>query len=380
MDSAALKDSWALVAKSGDEVPLFFYSHLFLSHPDLRSMFPISMSAQRDRLVGALGRIVSNADQVDQVAPFIQQLGRDHRRFAVMTEHYPAVGASLLATLRHFLGPAWNERLATEWAEAYNLIATVMLTAAEQDGGPAFWNAEVLAVERRTLDVAVVQLRPEPGFEFMPGQSFAVEVPQRPRIWRYYSPANAPRPDGTIELHVQMIPGGEVSTAIVRATNAGDTVKIAAPVGERLTLPPDFRSDVVMVAGGTGLAPMRALIEQLDREWHEYGRAPQVHLFHGARVPWNLYEHRLLTQLGDRPWFTYTGAVSDDSSYPGPRGLIGSVAARSQQWRGRAAMVCGSNAMVEHTVRELTTAGMPPEDIRIEQFDDVTRKPLSRTR
>jgi NAD(P)H-flavin reductase len=97
-------------------------------------------------------------------------------------------------------------------------------------------------------------------------------------------------------------------------------------------------------------------------------------------VPWNLYEHRLFTQLDDRPWFTYTGAVSDDSSYPGQRGLVGSVAARSEQWRGRAAFVCGSNAMVEHTVRELTTAGMPPEDIRVEQFDDVTRKPLSRTR
>lgn len=373
MDSAALKESWALVAKSGDEVPLFFYSHLFLSHPELRSMFPISMSAQRDRLVGALGRIVSNADQVGEVAPFIQQLGRDHRRFAVVTEHYPAVGASLLATLRHFLGPAWTEKLAAEWAEAYNLIATVMLTAAEQDPGPAYWMADVLAIERRTLDVAVVQLRPEQGFGFLPGQSFAVEVPQRPRMWRYYSPANAPRPDGTVELHVQLIPGGQVSTAIVRSIGVGDQVKIAAPVGERLTLPPDTRPDMVMVAGGTGLAPMRALVEQIDREWREFGRAPQVHLFHGARVPWNLYEHRLLSQLAEQPWFSYTGAVSDDSSYPGPRGLIGSVAARSQQWRGRSAMVCGSLGMVEHTVRELTTAGMPPEDIRVEQFENVAR-------
>lgn len=380
MDSAALKDSWALVAKSGDEVPLFFYSHLFLSHPELRSMFPISMSAQRDRLVGALGHIVSNADQVDEVAPFIQQLGRDHRRFAVVAEHYPAVGGSLLATLQHFLGPAWNENLAAQWAEAYNLIATVMVTAAEQDNGPAFWTAEVLTVERRTLDVAVVQLRPEEGFDYRPGQSVAVEVPQRPRMWRYYSPANAPRPDRTMELHVQLVPGGQVSTAIARATAVGDTVKVAAPVGERLTLPPDSRRDMVMVAGGTGLAPLRAVIEQLDREWHEHGNVPRVHLFHGARMSWNLYEHRLLTKLGERPWFTYTGAVSDDSSYPGQRGLIGSVAARSEQWRGREAMVCGSSAMVEHTVRELTTAGMPPDDIRVEQFDDVTSKPLSKTR
>ena len=80
MDTAALKDSWELVAKSGDEVPLYFYSHLFLSRPDLRPMFPIAMTGQRDKLVGALGRIVSNVDQLDDVTPFIQQLGRDLRQ------------------------------------------------------------------------------------------------------------------------------------------------------------------------------------------------------------------------------------------------------------------------------------------------------------
>ena len=64
MDTAALKSSWEQVAKCGDEVPLFFYSHLFLAHPEVRSMFPISMAGQRDRLVGALGRIVSHVDDL----------------------------------------------------------------------------------------------------------------------------------------------------------------------------------------------------------------------------------------------------------------------------------------------------------------------------
>ena len=125
MDTAALRSSWDQVTSSGDEVPLFFYSHLFLSHPELRSMFPISMAAQRDRLVGALGRIVSNVDDLAQVTPFIEQLGRDHRRFSVVANHYNAVGASLLATLKHFLGPAWTDQLAGDWAAAYGIIARV---------------------------------------------------------------------------------------------------------------------------------------------------------------------------------------------------------------------------------------------------------------
>src|SRR5215217_4168682 len=114
MDTAALKGSWANVAAHGDDVPLYFYSHLFLRHPDVRSMFPIQMSGQRDKLVAALGSVVSNVDELDKVVPLLEQLGRDHRRFSVVTEHYEAVGASLLATLKHFLGrrgvPIWPTR------------------------------------------------------------------------------------------------------------------------------------------------------------------------------------------------------------------------------------------------------------------------------
>jgi Globin len=50
MDTAALKASWGKVVAAGDGVPLYFYSHLFLRHPELRSMFPIQMTAQRDKL------------------------------------------------------------------------------------------------------------------------------------------------------------------------------------------------------------------------------------------------------------------------------------------------------------------------------------------
>ena len=44
-------------------------THLFLSHPEVRSMFPIQMSGQRDKLVTALGAVVSNVDEIDKVLP-----------------------------------------------------------------------------------------------------------------------------------------------------------------------------------------------------------------------------------------------------------------------------------------------------------------------
>ncbi|MFD2083403.1 NAD(P)H-flavin reductase [Actinopolymorpha cephalotaxi] len=369
MDPAALQGSWQIVAKSGDDVPLFFYSHLFLSHPELRELFPISMAAQRDKLVGALGSVVSSVDRLEEVVPLIQQLGREHRRFSVVAEHYGAVGASLLATLKHFLGPAWTPELAADWSAAYGLIARTMVEAAEAAADtPAWWTAEVTAIERRTLDVSVLRLQPQEHYDYRAGQSFAMEIPQRPRLWRYFSPANAPRRDGSIELHVQLVDGGQVSTSIVRSTKVGDTVRLGAPIGTALTLPDDFEGDLLMVAGGTGLAPLRAVLEQLDRRWQVTGRTPRTHLFHGVRMPWSLYERELLSQLANRPWFDYTEAVSDDSSYPGARGPVGTVAARGGSWQGRTAMVCGSPAMVEHTVARLAEAGIPREHIRFESF------------
>ncbi|HEX6516237.1 MAG TPA: globin domain-containing protein [Nocardioidaceae bacterium] len=374
MDAAALKSSWEKVAKCGDEVPLFFYSHLFLSHPELRPMFPISMAAQRDRLVGALGRIVSNVDDLPSVTPFIQQLGRDHRRFSVVASHYTAVGASLLATLKHFLGAAWNDELAGDWAAAYGVIARVMVEAAEEsaESSPAWWDAVVVHAERRTMDVSVLTIRPEEPYPYLPGQSFAMEVEQRPRLWRYFSPANAPCDDGLIELHVQLVDGGQVSGPLVRSVKSGDTVRLGSPVGDTLTLPDGERRDLLMVAGGTGLAPLRAVLQQLDQEWQAHGSGPRVHLFHGVRVPWSLYDRDRMKELAStRPWFEYTEVVSDDPSYPGARGLVGSVAAASEAWRGRAAMVCGGPQMVAHTVEQLTQAGMPQGDIRFEEFSHV---------
>ncbi len=351
MDTAALKETWALAESLGDEVPLFFYSHLFVSHPELRGMFPVSMATQRDRLVGALGRIVSSVDQLDEVVGFIQQLGRDHRRFEVIAAHYNAVGASLLATLKHFLGERWTDEVAAGWAEAYGVIATVMVQAAEASEltSPAYWMGHVTAVERRSLDIAVIQVRPEPALAFVPGQSVAVEVPSRPRLWRYLSPANAPRADGSIEFHVQMVPGGQVSNDIVRSLQVGETLRLGAPVGQELTLDEGERErDLIMVAGGTGLAPLRAHLEQIDRDWQSTGRAPRVQLFHGARLPWNLYENRLFQNLAGRPWFTYTPVVSDDPSYPGRKGLIGDVAAEgddcgdSSRWCADRPKWCGT--------------------------------------
>ncbi|MFI0899979.1 globin domain-containing protein [Streptomyces sp. NPDC020983] len=363
-DSQALKDSFALVGKSGDEVPRYFYSYLFLIAPEVRPMFPVNMGMQRDRLVNALGQIVSDVDDPDALVPFLQQLGRDHRRFQVVARHYEAVGQALLATLAYFLGEAWTPELEKGWTEAYTVVAGAMIQAAESDGAvnPAWWNAEVIGHEQRGFDLAVVTLRLDQPMRYSAGQSVMVETPMLPSTWRSFTPANAARTDGLLELHVRSIDGGLVSPAIVYRLRQGDVLRLGAPVGDRLTLRASAGRDLVLVAGGTGLAPLRGLVEEIA--WQ--GPPRQVDLFFGARDAHGLYDLPTLRQYEQaNPWLRITPLVGLDAGTFENRSMAGPVL-RSGAWHGRSFYVCGSPSMVSATVRDLANAGVPHDLLHFE--------------
>jgi NAD(P)H-flavin reductase/hemoglobin-like flavoprotein len=358
-----MRANFAKAAAQGDEAPLYFYSHLFLSHPETRTLFPVSMAHQRDRLFAALGDVVANVDDLDALVPILQQLGRDHRKFGTVAAHYPAVGASLLATLKHF-DPDWNDALAADWTAAYELVAKVMVEAAEEDTQPPWWEADVVAHERRTFDVAVLRVRPRQPLDYLPGQSISLECDLRPRLWRYYSPANAPREDGLLEVHVKARDGGPVSSALVRQVGAGDVLRLGPPLGN-LVLDTGSDRDLLLVAGGMGLAPLKALVDQVARR----GPARRVDLFVGVRIEDQLYDRADLDRLAqEHPWLTLRYAVSDDKESSLEHGDVGDVVARNGPWQSRDVYVAGPPAMVGDTVARLMSAGVPQARIRSEVF------------
>jgi hemoglobin-like flavoprotein/ferredoxin-NADP reductase len=290
LDVQRLKDSFARVAMHGDAVPLFFYSDLFLRHPEMRELFPVSMAAQRDRLVHALARIVSDVDHLDALRAFVQDLGREHRKFGAVADHYPAVGTSLLATLAHFNGPDWTPELAADWKGAYELVAQVMIEAAAEDAAlrSAFWEATVIAHELRRFDIAIFRVATTEPLEYLAGQSVSMESPERPRIWRFYSVANAQRDEATMDFHVRMIDGGALSMVLTRGLAVGARLRVGPPVGA-LTYQPGSGRDVLLVAGSTGLAPLKAIAEQISG----LPDPPRVHLFFGAQTAELLGEARV---------------------------------------------------------------------------------------
>ena len=368
LDVVRLRESFARVAMHGDEFPLFFYSDLFIKHPGVRELFPVSMAAQRDHLVDALVKIVSQVDNVDDLTAFLEGLGRDHRRFGAVAEHYDAMGASLLATLEHFSGPDWTPELAADWKAAYELIGSVMTAAAREDEQqlrPSWWRGTVVAHERRTFDVSVLFVRPEPRMDYLPGQSVAIESPSRPKLWRYYSMANAPRRDGLLEFHIRLIDGGAVSMALTSGTIADTELRLGPPVGALTLTQPVSGQDLLLVAGSTGLAPLKAILDQVAA----LPQPPKVHLFFGARTADGLYDLDSLEKMAaQHSWLTITPAVSADAKFAGETGSLPDVVARHGDWSGHDAYLAGPTEMVRETVARLASAGMAQEQIHIEDY------------
>jgi hypothetical protein len=203
-----------------------------------------------------------NTADPEALVAYLRPLGFDHRKFDTRPEHYPAVGASLIAALKMFAADAWTQEIEEAWVAAYGFISQVMIAATEEvpASTPRWWDAEVVHHELRTDDIAVLTVRPHLPYPFEAGQHAALTVPEAPQVRRPYSIANAPRIDGTLEFHVRRIERGRLSTALVDRVRSGGSVRLGPATGS-MTLPPDSGHGLLCVAGGTGWAPVKAIIE-----------------------------------------------------------------------------------------------------------------------
>jgi NAD(P)H-flavin reductase len=306
---------------------------------------------------------------------FLAQLGRDHRKYGVTQRHYDSMQDALFTTLRSHLIENWDDKLAEAAHDAVALIIGVMRGAADAEKGPPYRDGTVIEHLRITRDVSVVRLQLDQPLYYHPGQYVTVQVPQWPRRWRYLSPTIPADRGGAIEFHIRSVTGGMVSTAIVNETKPGDRWRLSNPHGGMHIA--RGGGDVLMVAGGTGLAPLRTLIMDLTR----YGDNPRVHLFFGTRYPSELYDLHTLWQIAStNPWLSVTPVSEFNTDppwaaeYPDvepPRGLhvrqtgmLPDVVTRYGNWGDRQILICGGPQMVEATKEALIAKGAPAERIQ----------------
>jgi NAD(P)H-flavin reductase/hemoglobin-like flavoprotein len=354
----------AEVAPVADKVTSYFYALLFVRHPDLRSLFPPAMDTQRDRLLKALLTAVEHIDNTPVLVDYLQNLGRGHRKYGTRAEHYPAVGECLIGALSKYAESVWDAETEAAWVRAYTTISQVMIDAAAVDElrAPAWWYAEVVSHELRTPDVAVLTLRPDQPYPFLAGQYAGLETPWWPRIWRHYSFASAPRSDGLLTIHVKAVPAGWVSNALVHRARPGDVVRLGPPAGS-MTVDHTRASGLLCLGGGTGIAPIKALVEDVA----EHGSRRPVEVFYGARSDHDLYDIDTLRGLQQsHPWLEVRPVVDRDGLLQLPDAIRA-----FGPWTEYDAYVSGPPGMIRKGVDALRGAGIPAERIRHDSVEEL---------
>jgi NAD(P)H-flavin reductase/hemoglobin-like flavoprotein len=358
----------------------YFYAHLFAADSEISAMFPAAMHAQRQRFYRALCRIVAMASAAPrgpsvaaaQLTRYLAELGRAHRKYGVRKEHYASFRAALRTTADKFAsgGALGAAPTSTDWEIAFDRATEIMISAAEEDAAnaPAWWTAEVTRHELRTPGVAVLTMQPSEPFPHQPGQHLSVQTPRWPRIWRSYSIANAPRPDGSLTLHVRAVAGGLVSNTLVHHTAPGDMLLLGRAEGAMTAdTESSRRRPVLCLAGGTGLAPLKAIAEAFAA----LEEPPEVVLYVGARTASELYDLAALRQMErDSPWLEIIPATSQEMAEGTRHGTIASLA-RKVRWQDRDVYVSGPDPMIAKTLETLRDAGAPAGLLHYDQPDEI---------
>jgi NAD(P)H-flavin reductase/hemoglobin-like flavoprotein len=366
LDAVALRESMQLAQPILDSVASMFYANVFWQRPDLREMFPVGMERQRGRLVSALLTIVGSLGDQEDPSDYLRSLGRDHRKFGVVTEHYDVIGAALLNALGALLGEEWTPRRHKAWMEAYDIISRVMIEAADDDAqkAPAWWDAEVVLHHRLGPDMAIIQVRPHTDYPYRPGQYCSLMSPRRDRMWRSYSIANRPRNDNILEFHIRAEAAGWVSSALVWRTEVGDVLRLGAPQGRDITFRGGNR-DILLIAGGTGIVPIVGAVQQLAHQFDQR----RTHLFYAGREQEQMYALPHLESIGAR--FGGLALVPVVSSYGSEErrlGLLGNVVLSYGAWLEHDIYVAGPTALVRSIVTTLVDNGVPMERIRHDDY------------
>ena len=133
-DIDLIRTSWSGVEPIADTAAGLFYGRLFELDPAIERLFRrTDMAAQRKTLMQTLTVVVKSLDKLEQLVPAVQALGRRHAGYGVREAHYATVGEALLWTLEQGLGASFTPPVRAAWAEAYGILASVMIAAAATD-------------------------------------------------------------------------------------------------------------------------------------------------------------------------------------------------------------------------------------------------------
>lgn len=227
-------------------------------------------------------------------------------------------------------------------------------------------------LERLAPDVIEMHLRlpASERLQFLAGQYIDILLKDGKR--RSFSLANAPHDDALLQLHIRHVPGGLFTEQVFSSMKLRDILRFNGPHGS-FYLREDSTKPMIFLAGGTGFAPIKALVEHAIAE----NCARRIYVYWGAKARVDLYLPSLPEQ--------WPAAHQNISYIP-----VLSEPAENDQWHGRTGLVhqavtvdhenladfqvyaCGSPGMIEATKRDFIAAGLPEDEFFADIFSFST--------
>ena len=233
----------------------------------------------------------------------------------------------------------------------------------------------VASLVKASHDVMVMRLQLPAAdvFKYHAGQY--VEFLLRDGDRRAYSMANAPHTqldNPGVELHIRHTPGGKFTDHVFSAMKEKEILRVEGPFGS-FYLREDSTKPMVLLASGTGFAPIKAIIEHMQFK----GIARPAVLYWGGRRPEDLYMHDwILGKVADMPNLRYVPVISDaliEDVWTGRTGFVhNAVLQDTKDLSGHQVYACGAPIVVDSAQAAYIAAGLPADEFFADSF--VTEK------
>lgn len=230
-------------------------------------------------------------------------------------------------------------------------------------------------MEKKSADVMrlVLQMPASEVFKYHAGQYIEFLLPAGLR--RSYSMASAPHLIGQgLELHIRHMPGGQFSDQVFGTLKEKDILRIEGPYGS-FYLREDSSKPIILLASGTGFAPIKALIEDLQFK----GITRQVTLYWGGRRPADLYmSDWVLSKVNEMPNLRYVPVISDatpEDNWHGRTGFVHQAVLQDlPDLSPYQVYACGAPIVVDSAQRDYLRAGLSNDDFFADAFTSEADK------
>lgn len=220
-------------------------------------------------------------------------------------------------------------------------------------------SAELVEVRPETERASTFRLALSEPVRHLPGQHYVLRLtaPDGYSTSRSYSVASAPDDSGCIELTVERLADGEVSTFLHDVARAGDRFDVRGPIGGWFVW--SGETPALLVGGGSGVVPLMAMLRHARRSGH----ADLVRLVVSVRRPEDLFYRDEI--LGPETTVLTTRAPWPGAERPAGRLTASDLPAVPVD---ATVYVCGSNGFADAATAVLVSSGVAPDRIRVERF------------